>query len=199
MQCRRVSWYLSKQGVPEGAAMGSPLSPIVANLFMENMEEEAIRSAPLQPKLWRRYVDDTFVICPHGQEESHRFHEHLNSFHSSIHFTMEEEKECTLQFLDVLITRRSSSLSTSVYRKPTHTDGYIPFSSYHHPKTITGVLRCMKDRAHNICDPQWKEQELHHLEEVFLANGFPARLVKKTLSAPPERPRPPPSPTQRPF
>ena len=112
----------------EGAAMGSPLSPIVANLFMENLEEEAIRSAPLQPKLWRRYVDDTFVIWPHGQEELHRFHEHLNSLHSNIHFTMEEEKECTLPFLDVLITRISSSLSTSVYHKPTHRERYYPIA-----------------------------------------------------------------------
>ena len=154
--------------------MGSPLSPIVANLFMENLVEEAIRSAPLQPKLWCQYIDDTFVIWPHGQEELHRFHQHLNNLHPNIPFTMEEEKECTLPFLDILITRRSNSLSTSVYRKPTHTERYIPFSSHHHPKTITGVLRCMKDRAHNICSPESKEQELHHLEDVFLANGFPA-------------------------
>ena len=114
----------------EGAAMGSPLSPIVANLFMENLEEEAIRSAPLQPKLWRRYVDDTFIIWPHGEEE---FHQHLNNLHPNIHFTMEEEKECTLPFQDVLVTRRSDSLSTSVYRKPTHTERYIPFSSHQRP------------------------------------------------------------------
>ena len=63
----------------EGATMGSPFSPIVANLFMENLEEEAIRSAPLQPKLWRRYVNDTFIIWPHGEEELQRFHQHLTT------------------------------------------------------------------------------------------------------------------------
>ena len=67
-----------------------------------------------------------------------------------------------LIFLDVLITRRSDNVLTLVYRKPTHTKRYIHFSSHHHPKTITGVLRCMKDQAHNICDLEFREQDLHH-------------------------------------
>ena len=42
--------------------MGSPLPPIVANLFMEDFEAKALASARLLPKLWKRYVDDTNVI-----------------------------------------------------------------------------------------------------------------------------------------
>ena len=129
-------------------------------------------------------MDDTFVIWPHGQDELHHFHQHLNSQHPSIQFTMEEEKDHKIAFLDVLVTRNGDRLATSVYRKPTHTDRYIPFNSNHHPKTITGV-RGMRDRAHRVCDPSSKLKELQHLDEVFQANSFPAHLVKKMLTPPP--------------
>ena len=140
-----------------------------------------------------------FIIWSHGQKELHRFHQHLTSLHPNIHFTMEEKKKCTLPFLDVLITRRSDNLLTSVYRKPTRTERYIPFSSHHVPPLDHHwSVEVHEDRAHNICDPEFREQESHRPGDVFQANGFPARLVKKTLSAPPEVPCLPPSPTQPP-
>ena len=55
--------------------MGSPLSPIVANLFMEAFEEKAV----LQPRMWVRYVDDTLVLWPHEEDELTQFTTAINS------------------------------------------------------------------------------------------------------------------------
>ena len=76
-----------------------------------------------------------------------------------------------------------------MYRKPTHTERYIPYHSHHHPRTTTGVLRCMRDRARSICHHTKMQQERDHLNQVFQANGFPENLVKKTLTT-----HPPPLP-----
>jgi hypothetical protein len=48
-------------GQTDGVAMGSPLSPVVANFYTEYYEKEALELVPLKPRCWFRYVDDTFV------------------------------------------------------------------------------------------------------------------------------------------
>ncbi|XP_072050085.1 uncharacterized protein [Amphiura filiformis] len=56
----------------EGAAMGSPVSPIIANLFMENFEEKALQSCANPPKYWGRYVDDIMVIMDNAEPLEHK-------------------------------------------------------------------------------------------------------------------------------
>ena len=53
----------------QGAAMGSPMSPVVANLYMEFFDDRALTSAVNPPGWWKRYVDDTFVILKQSQRE----------------------------------------------------------------------------------------------------------------------------------
>lgn len=166
----------------EGAAMGSPLSPAVANIFMESLEERALNTTALKPSMWIRYVDDTFVIWPHGDAELERFHQHLNQQNPSIKFTMEEERENQLPFLDVLVRKEGNNhLRTSVYRKPTHTDRYINFNSHHYPRVLRGTVQCLRDRAHNVCDTSSRSAELRHLHNVFAMIGYPKRLTRRTL------------------
>ena len=101
----------------EGAAMGSPVTAAVSNLYMEFFEELALRSAPVTPRLWKRYVDDTCCILKKGMAEA--LLGHLNSVRPSIKFTVEIEKEGTLPFLDTLLRRKGDgTLDITVYRKP---------------------------------------------------------------------------------
>ncbi|XP_071447161.1 uncharacterized protein [Hetaerina americana] len=106
----------------EGVPMGSPLSPAIANFYMEDFEERALRTAPLRAKYFFRYVDETFIMWPHGTEALTEFLGHMNCVHPNIQFTMETEKNKRLPFLDILIERkRDGSLGHQVYRKPTYT------------------------------------------------------------------------------
>ena len=132
--------------------------------------------------MWVRYVDDTFVLWPDGEQHLKDFHQHLNSQHPAIQFTMEREQQKKIAFLDVAVERKPESFVTSVYRKPTHTDRYINFASHHHhPRTKSGVISCSKRRADESCDPQLKSSEINHLKTAFIANGYPRSMITQAM------------------
>jgi hypothetical protein len=103
-------------GQMDGVAMGSPLSPVIANFYMGDYEKVALESAPLKLRCRFLYVDDT-IIWQHGPDKLKDFLHHLNSFHQSIQFTMETENQGHLPFLDLDIYRRpDGSLGHKVFR-----------------------------------------------------------------------------------
>ena len=81
-------WYTGRS---EGMAMGSPLSPILSNIYIEHFEQTAIASAEYKPSLWLRYVDDIFSIWLHRNSELKKFLKHLNTEKPSTTFTIEKE------------------------------------------------------------------------------------------------------------
>ena len=87
----------------EGAAMGSPLSPIIANIYMEEFETRALSTSPNPPTLWKRFVDDTFVVIQTAHKEE--FFHHINSIEEGFQVTPEDiQADGSLPFLDVLVT-----------------------------------------------------------------------------------------------
>ena len=162
--------------------MGSPLSPIVANLFMEKFEREALDSYPLKPSRWKRYVDDTNVVWPHGEDELRKFLTHLNSISPNIKFTMELEENRSIPFLDVLLTRKEDgTLGHEVFCKKTHTDSYLHADSHHHLSQKIGVLNTLEVRASRIADLEYIKKEKDHPKEVFTNIGYKPRFITKNL------------------
>lgn len=162
--------------------MGSPLSPVIANLFMEDLETKALETATSRPKLWLRYVDDTFVIWQHGREELDRFLEHLNNMHPRIKFTMEVEEQQKLPFLDVLVYKKTNNtLGHTLFQKKTHTNRYLNGNSHHHPAQLQAVPRTLVTRARRLADESHLSTELGNLRAILLQNQYPQRTVDRII------------------
>ena len=173
-----------------GAAMGSPVSPIVCNLYMEEVESRALSTAPHPPAWWYRYVDDTH--CKLQSTHVDEFTDHLNSVDADIKFTHEKEENGKLPFLDTESEKREDgSIKLKVYRKPTHTNQYLNFNSNHPLHQKLGVIRTLLHRVDSIItDEDDKEKERKQVSEALMRCGYPAwaiERVKRDMTTPKEQ------------
>ena len=157
----------------DGVAMGSPLGPVIANIFMVELETTLVPKLEDHVQNWRRFVDGTFASVKIGSVEY--VLSVLNSSHKNIKFTYEEEQNNTLPFLDVLFIRGSEKLNTTVYRKDTHNVLYLHWNLYTPVSWKRGTLKSLSSRAYMVCPNETLlEKELKHLKHVFhKTNGYP--------------------------
>nr|VZI52732.1 unnamed protein product [Spirometra erinaceieuropaei] len=102
----------------KGPPMGPPISGFIAEAVLQRLESLVFQHH--RPKFWARYVDDTLVVIDRNQLLT--FKERLNAVFPDIQFTMEEEENNQLAFLDVLVCRKDcGGLKTKVFRKVTNT------------------------------------------------------------------------------
>ena len=126
--------------------MGSPLGPVLANIFMVHLEQEMIPRLSEKMSSWYRYVDDTFTFIKEGEIDFVK--EALNNFHKDIKFTYETESDSTISFLDVNVTRRSDgTFDTAVYRKKTDNSIYINWDAFATRQWKIGTLKGLFRRA----------------------------------------------------
>ena len=154
----------------------------MANIYMEAFENRAISTALHPPRIWKRYVDDTFVIQHHSHKEV--FLQHINTVDPSILFTVEEAMDDgSILFLDTKITPEADgTFIIGVYTKSTHTDLYLPWGSNHNIEAKYSVINTLTHKAHTIFStPRLIEEELQHLEEVLSQCKYPKWAIKKIL------------------
>ena len=147
---------------------------------MEDLVAQTIQTSSTPPTLWMRYVDDTFTIIK--KEDRDSFLQHLNSIHPNIKFTCEEVRsDGSMPFLDNLIApEEDGSLSTSVFRKPTHTDLCLQWDSHHTISSKYNVAGSLYHRAKTVCsNPQLLQKEENHLCKALKKCKYPTWAIKR--------------------
>ena len=161
-----------------GTAMGSPVSVVVAEIVMQNMEEQALATYSETLPLWLRYVDNTITAV--HENKINNFHEHLNEQNTNIQFTKEIEENGKIPFLDCLVTRKNNTLRTTVYRKPTHIDRLLDQMSYNPTSHKAITVRTLTRRAQIVCDPDESlTDEIKHLNTVFTKNNYNIDFIER--------------------
>jgi len=132
--------YKQKFGTP----MGSPLSPIISDLVMRDLEERALEKLDFSPSFYFRYVDDIAMTIPVDSVE--RTLNIFNSLHPRLQFTVEIGGEL-LNFLDIIIIKNNNHLEFNWYHKPTFSGRYLNYLSQHPISQKKGTIIGMVDRV----------------------------------------------------
>jgi hypothetical protein len=132
-------------------------------------------------KVYKRYVDDTFVICESESKMNHLF-KLMNCLSPSLKITKENMEENTLGFLDVKVSRADNKLVTSIYRKKTDTNLMMKYESNLPIKYKRNLVRNLTVRCLRICSSQEAlSSDLKDLKNRLMNNGFPEQFLAKNM------------------
>ena len=168
----------------DGVAMGTPLGPTLANIFLCHHEQIWLQNCPssFKPLFYKRYVDDTF-LCFKQSDHIDSFLQYLNSQHPNINFTAERAIDNSLPFLDLAVSWENNSFTTNVYRKPTFTGLGTNFNSYIYSKFKINAIKTLIHRAFHLSSTYAGfHSEIEYLKQFFNKNGYPNYLIDRHIS-----------------
>ena len=163
--------------------MGSPLGPLMANVFMCHLEEKLTRDG-LMPHLYRRYVDqdDTLARMP-NTDAATMFLTTLNGLHPGLSFTMELPVDDRIPFIGIDIIKNGTKLETQVYRKPTNTGLLLHFHSHTDKRYKNSLLKTMLHRAYALSSTTKAfNEECAKLRSIFSRLDYPCSLIESVIS-----------------
>ena len=168
--------YFQKRGLP----MGSPFSPILADIVMDDLEKERLPILSFQLPLYFRYVDDILIVVPDIDIDNILQLFNTNQF--NIKFALEKEKKRTINFLDISITRKQDQkLSCNWYRKPTWSGRYLNFFSHHPLRYKKSVVNNLVDRAILLSGREFHLENLNLIKNVLEENFYPPTFIQEMV------------------
>ena len=125
----------------KGLAMGTPLAPPVANIFMASLEERMFNMSPeLKPCFYGRYLDDILVVVRGQQSASAALWLAMCNMHADIHLSREVSAS-SVSFLDLVVYRLGDRLAFRVHQKALNRYLYVTPRSFHPDHVLRGFIR----------------------------------------------------------
>ena len=160
--------------------MGSPLAPVLANIFMGFHESKWLNEYnPNKLKFYLRYVDDILAAFD-NEQDSLNF---LNNRHPNIKFNIEKQNNHSIAFLDVFISGiNNQNLTLQTYRKSTYTGVLLNFKSFTSSSFKISLVKCLLDRLFKICN-NWNSfhNDIENIKSNFIKNAYPPFLIDKAI------------------
>ena len=165
----------------KGMPMGSPISPIIADIVMEAILDEFMSNIVHKPRLLTKYVDDIFAIVK--KEEMDNTLNELNKCNRHLQFTKETEEEGSLPYLDTLLTKKNNIIKTDWYQKPTASGRLINFHSKHPKNVIFNTAKNFIRRVFSISDKVFHKYNRRRITTTLKKNDFPPHTINHLLKA----------------
>ena len=171
-----------------GVAMGTRCAPTVANIFMGHIEKKILdlstHSSLIYKGFWKRFIDDIILVWTGTEEELQEFIQFINSLHPTIKFTANYNFQTrSAPFLDTNITITGGTISTDLYRKPTHSPQYLLPSSTHPPHCVRNIPYSLAYRIRRICsDEDTFEMRLQELKEMLTIRDYKPRIIDEAIT-----------------
>ena len=161
--------------------MGSPLGPLMANVFLCHLEDKLTRDG-VMPTFYKRYVDDTLARMP-SAVAAVDFLTTLNSLHPSLSFTMELPVDNKISFIGIVIIKNRTKIDTQVYRKPTNTGLLLHFQSHTDKRYKDCLLKTMIHRAYALSSTtEAFDQECTRLRSIFTRLDYPLAMINSIIT-----------------
>ena len=166
--------------------MGSPLSGLLADIYLNYFENECIfhNKNPHKKQIisYSRYIDDTFLIFNGTERQINNLLKYINSIDKQIKFTVEHQNNNKINFLDLSIKNHNNSIKFSIYRKPTATDVTIHSKSYHPYTHKLAAYNSFVVRLLNTpLDKEDYNKEINILKHIAKANGYKSSIIDRLI------------------
>ncbi|XP_067121775.1 uncharacterized protein [Centruroides vittatus] len=170
--------FLQGRGVP----MGSPMSAILCDLVLRQLENTILPGFQNDIILYTRYIDDIFILW-NNKHNTQRFLNDINDNPYGLTLQLDQESYNNVHFLDINITCGEGEIKTNIYRKPGLNTIIIPNQSVDPRHIKYAAFRSWIKRAYthctNICDTY---KELDYILEIATQQGYQRNIVEKLIT-----------------